>query len=754
MHIKLGANGHAYSYSNFVNCSGWDWDVFVQGKRTHTFMWPSFLRKCVFRAQRFFIVAILIQTSALLSVGAAAQSADGGVLPWNASEQSYLNARGPVRMCIDPDWMPYEKIDEKGRHVGMSADYFAIFEKRLGKPVELVKTASWSESLMYGQQRRCDIFSLLNDTPERREFLNFTAPYVEAPIVLVTTDDVPFLDGLGELEGKTLAVPKNYVYEHQVRTHYPNVRIVGVETVAEGLEKVSRGEVYAQIGSLYVLVNEIQKLQLSNLKITGSTEFKTRLAIGTRSDEPALLRVMEQVINSVTPDEHIAIRRKWTATRFELGFDWALMWKVVAGVVGLALLVIVIFSIWNRRLQVEITRRKKVEETLQASEERFRSYFELGLIGMAVTSLEKGWVHVNDRLCEILGYSHEELNAVTWADLTHPDDLAKDIAEFEHVLSGESDGYRMDKKFIRKNGDVIDASIAVKCVRDAEGDIDYFLALVQDITDRKRAEMEMRLAKEGAEEASRAKSEFLASMSHELRTPLNAVLGFAQLMQHTPKDQLSKSQTEYVDSILTAGNHLLELVSEILDLAKIEAHEMDLAIERINVFEILDECIALSASLGKARGIEIADNLDSAQPLYVSADQLRLRQVLLNLISNAVHYNRDAGHVTIDGSETDDGYFKITVTDTGVGIAAKDQSQVFQMFHRLNADPMTSRDGTGIGLTVSQLLIEQMGGKIGFESEVGVGSVFWIEIPIVGAEQRTRAASAAPHQETEKLEAE
>lgn len=675
-------------------------------------------------------VARLMLVGTVLATSVAAQGADDEALQWSESERAYLNARGPIRMCIDPDWMPYEKFDEQGRHVGMSADYFAIFEKRLSKPIELVKTESWTESLTFGRQRRCDIFSLLNDTPERREFLNFTTPYVEAPIVLVTTQDVPFLSGLDDIKGKTLAVPKDYVYEHQVRAHYPNVRIVDVGTVTDGLEMVSRGEVYAQIGSLYVLVNDIQKLQLSNLKITGSTEFKTRLAIGTRSDDPALLRIMERVVQSVKPDEHIAIRRKWTATRFEHGFDWELMWKVVAGVVGLALVVIVIFSVWNRKLQAEIKQRKKVEETLQASEERFRRYFELGLIGMAVTSLEKGWVHVNDRLCEILGYSRDELNALTWTEITHPDDLAIDVAQFDRVLSGESDGYSLEKRFIRKDAEVIDASIAVKCVRDAEGEIDYFLALVQDITDRKRAEMDMRLAKESAEEASRAKSEFLASMSHELRTPLNAVLGFAQLMQHSPKDQLSKSQTEYVDSILTAGNHLLELVSEVLDLAKIEAHEMDLEIEAVDVFEILGECMALSASLGKSRGIEITSTLDLTQPFYVLTDRLRLKQVLLNLISNAIQYNRDAGHVEINGVETQEGQYRITVADTGVGIAVNDQPHVFQMFHRLNANSMTSREGTGIGLTVSQLLVEQMGGNIGFESEVGVGSTFWVDIPI------------------------
>ncbi|WP_460020008.1 ATP-binding protein [Magnetospira thiophila] len=284
--------------------------------------------------------------------------------------RDYLDSRGPVTMCVDPDWMPYERIDETGRHVGMAADYIALFERRIGVPIKLVPSASWSESLVLAKSRACDIMSSLNDTPERRAFLNFTTPYIESPLVLVTLDDVPFLDGLKDLYKRTLSVPKGYAHGEFVRRDYPDIQVIDVATVKEGLERVSRNEVFAHFGSLYVVVNEIQKNQLSNLKVNGQTEYHNRLAVGVRNDDPKLLAVFDWAVQSLTPEEHIRISRKWTATRFEYRVDYSLLWQVG----GAALIVVGVFWLWNRklislnnRLHQEIQRREAAEKELSRS---------------------------------------------------------------------------------------------------------------------------------------------------------------------------------------------------------------------------------------------------------------------------------------------------------------------------------------------------------------------------------------------------
>lgn len=237
-------------------------------------------------------------------------------------------------------------------------------------------------------------------------------------------------------------------------------------------------------------------------------------------------------------------------------------------------------------------------------------------------------------------------------------------------------------------------------------------------------------AKEKAEKANKSKSEFLASMSHELRTPMNAVLGFAQMLQYTPNTPLTPTQNDHVESILSGGNHLLELINDILDLAKIEAEQVSLSLKKVNANQVVAECVSLSLPLGESKDIKIVDRFSGEAMVNLRTDRRHFKQVVLNLLSNAVKYNKDNGTVIIAGHETKNGFLHLSVKDRGIGIAEDDFSDIFQMFYRISADPMITREGAGIGLAVTKLLVERMAGHIGFESEPDVGSTFWIELPL------------------------
>ncbi len=251
--------------------------------------------------------------------------------------------------------------------------------------------------------------------------------------------------------------------------------------------------------------------------------------------------------------------------------------------------------------------------------------------------------------------------------------------------------------------------------------------LEHEIIERSTAEQAARVAREEADRANRAKSEFLSRMSHELRTPLNAIIGFGRLLQ---MDELDEGQRESVDQILQGGAHLLDLINELLDIARIESGRISLTSEAVDVGPALREAAALIGPLAAARQVSISILAEPAR-CFVMADRQRLRQVLLNLLSNAVKYNRQGGEVEIR-VELEDERLRIDVRDQGSGISPEGLERLFVRFERLDAD-RGGIEGSGLGLVLSRLLAEAMGGSLGAASTLGEGSTFTLEFPVVDA---------------------
>ncbi len=275
-------------------------------------------------------------------------------------------------------------------------------------------------------------------------------------------------------------------------------------------------------------------------------------------------------------------------------------------------------------------------------------------------------------------------------------------------------------------------------LRDAQGQVVGGINMLVDITERKRGELDLHNAMVATQKANQAKSEFLSSLSHELRSPLNAILGFAQLMA-SGSPLPTPSQKESIEQISQAGWYLLQLIDEILDLSLIESGRLSLRPEPVALSELLSECRAMVEPLAQKRSIRLHfPSLDQA--LHVHADRTRLKQVLINLLSNAIKYNRSAGSIEVICSATTAQRLRISFHDTGQGLAAEQLEQLFQPFNRLGQEA-GAEEGTGIGLVVSKRLVELMGGEIGAESRLGVGSVFWAELDRADAVRQPAAAT-------------
>ena len=363
----------------------------------------------------------------------------------------------------------------------------------------------------------------------------------------------------------------------------------------------------------------------------------------------------------------------------------------------------------------------------------YRLIFNRAGIGMARLSLSGGILEVNQRFADIVGRQPGQLIGLHADDITHPQDVVPSRAHLESVLAGRQEGFQTEKRYVRPDGQVVWAAINVVLLREEDGEPRELVAVIEDISERQRMQEAMSSAR-AAERASKAKTEFLSRMSHELRTPLNAMLGFAQLLRVDPRHPLHDDQRTKVAHIERAGAHLLAMLTDVLDLSRIEAGSLPMSIEPLAVNDVIEAALAMTSTQATDASVQLLATPPEAG-LRVRADQLRLRQVLVNLLSNAIKYNRRSGQVLVEALGLDDEVV-ISVNDTGRGMDAQQLAHLFEPFNRLGAE-RTPVEGTGIGLVIVKRLVELMQGRIEVSSQPGEGTRFRVWLP--RAERQTEA---------------
>jgi PAS domain S-box-containing protein len=372
----------------------------------------------------------------------------------------------------------------------------------------------------------------------------------------------------------------------------------------------------------------------------------------------------------------------------------------------------------------DITERRRVEQALREREATLGAVLAASPDIIVLLGPDGHLSPPNPAVRDVLGYDLEHYERLDRLSLVHPDDRARTTQALGSLLQG---GPPLELKYrvAHADGHWVILETHAQTMTDAQGRPSGAVAISRDVTDRIDLQQALVRAKEEAEQANQAKSEYLSRMSHELRTPLNAIIGFAQLLE---MDGLPDDQHESLGHILSAARHLLALINEVLDIAAIEAGRLPLSLEPVEVADVVAEAISLIRPLADQHAILLAAPGQHCAE-HVQGDRQRLKQILLNLLSNAVKYNREGGSVRLACERAPDGRLRIEVIDSGPGIPPESQDRLFVPFERLESE-QRGVEGTGLGLALSKRLAEAMGGTLGVASAIGQGSTFWVELPL------------------------
>ena len=379
----------------------------------------------------------------------------------------------------------------------------------------------------------------------------------------------------------------------------------------------------------------------------------------------------------------------------------------------------------------DITEQKRALRALERSEKRFKALFERAGIGILLATHDARILDTNPSFQRMVGYSAEELREMSTTDITHQEDFPIQSQFYRQIHEGKIDRYRLEKRYLHKGNHIVWGSLTMAVIRDDSGAVEYMIGMVEDISDRKRAEEELHAARHKAEEMTLLKSSFLTNMSHEIRTPLTGIMGFAAIL----KDEVSPAHAELVRLVEQSGQRLLKTLDAILDLSMLESGTMPFEPARINVVDEVLTQVHMAEQDAREKNLYLKVDYKSLD-IFVFLERDFLERVLSNLISNAIKFTKKGGvAITLEVKDKD---LIIEVADTGVGISKHFMPLLFEAFRQESIGKSRTYEGTGLGLTIVKRMVEQMGGTIEIESTPGKGSVFTITLAGVVIEQHGR----------------
>ncbi|MEW8506256.1 MAG: transporter substrate-binding domain-containing protein [Candidatus Thiodiazotropha sp.] len=637
-------------------------------------------------------------------------------------QRNWLKQLGPVRIGIDTAWEPIEFVDESGEYQGLSSEYVSYFSRVLDLETEVQTTLTWSEVMQAAKNGQLDLLPALVNTPRRREYLNFTQPYLDFPLVIFVGEKHPFVNGLDDFNGRRVGMVKGYVAEEYLKRDYPDIKLVPVTSALAGLERLSVNEIDGYVGNLTVGSHLIRKNGLTNIKVGAPTPYQYELSIGVRKDWPMLVEILDQVIQGMPEKQKNEIKQQWMSFRYDIAVDYTIIWRVI----WVSLFVILLFGLWLLQLRRKHDLAKRNEAQLNL----IINTVPVAIVvsdtqGVIQLSNEQSLREIESDGATIVGMNMAGFYAV-------PSDRERVLA----VLKTKKSVSNMRIGIRTLKGNLIEGLLSVIPIRMHDQKMN--LGVLVNLTERIRVENEIKKAMELQQQANRFKSDFLANMSHEIRTPMNAIIGMTYLALDT---DLTDKQFDYLSKIKLSAINLLGIINDILDFSKIEAGKLLVEHSEFELDSILENLSSLISIKSEQKGIELIFRLDDRIPKKLLGDPLRIGQVLLNLAQNAIKFTVE-GEILIsvelvDYSESGV-QVRFSVKDTGIGIESEKVNHLFEAFVQADASTTRRHGGTGLGLSISNNLVQLMGGDMSVQSEPDKGSLFSFTIPLGVVEGQTK----------------
>ena len=647
-------------------------------------------------------------------------------LHFTAAEQRWISEHPRLKVAIVDSFLPFSFSDEKDQFRGISAELLAKVSLRTGLRFDVVRAHSVEELIGLVSSGAADLIGAIVPSAGRESALHFTRPYLNNPYVLVSRTDNTRPLTLDTLDGGRLALIPGSVLDDTVRRQYPRIQIIDAANASDAMAMVAKGEADATATPLISARYMISRQYRDVLHVTSTVGTEpARIALATNRGALELYSILDKALLSIPPEEMDELTSRWRTEVLVDGNFWPrYRGLIIQSVIGVGV-ILLLAGVWIAYLRSLIRKRMAAEQALNDQLEFMRVLIDGTPHPIYVRDREGRMLLCNASYLQVVGVARE---AVIGTQVL--DGLSGDQAEAR--------GYHDDYLQVMQDGEprVLDRPLTLASgkrltiyhwmlpYRDSKGEVTGMIGGWIDVSERQVLLDQLIEAKSSADDANRAKTTFLATMSHEIRTPMNAVIGMLELA--TKRADQGVMDRFALDVASGAARGLLDLIGDVLDIARIESGRLSLAPQRANLRELTESVVRIFEGLAQQKNLQLLVDLDLGTHLDVMIDPLRFKQILSNLLSNAIKFT-EHGRVTLSLCVTppnieDRVSVRLQVIDTGIGISEADQARLFSPFAQASNNKLSARSGSGLGLVIGRTLCEMMGGQLQLRSELGQGT--------------------------------